>query len=178
MATASFELDTRDMVRLVTKVRDRAPRAISRALNKSAKSAKTAMVKAVREDMGLKARDVNKGLIFRASRPSRDPVAKIEISPFRVPLIKFGGTQLKRAGYKSRLKGGSGTIPHAFEATMKSGHVGVFKRAGKERLKINELFGPSIGKVFAKKWRVGVKRFREQLPKNLRNEIRFASRGR
>ena len=194
MATASFKLDTRDMVRLITKVRERAPRAIARAINKSAKSTKTAMVKAVREDMGLKAKDVRDGLVLRQARPGRNPTARIIVSKKPIPLIAFGGTQLKRAGWRSRMKGGARTYPGAFKATMQSGDVGVF-RLDKERAKTNtgrdrrgrlkrgrlpifELHGPSLAKVFAKKWRVGVKRYRQQLAKNLKSEIRFASRGR
>ena len=40
MAQVSFDLDTKQMIMLINKVRDRAPKAASRALNKSAKSAK------------------------------------------------------------------------------------------------------------------------------------------
>ncbi len=41
-------------------------------------------------------------------------------------------------------------IPHAFIATLKSGHRGVFKRLGKSRLPICELQGVSIQKIFLK----------------------------
>ena len=41
-------------------------------------------------------------------------------------------------------------VPHAFISTMpKSGHKGVFLRAGKKRLPIRELFGGSVYDLFA-----------------------------
>ena len=178
MATASFQIDPRDAVQLVTRIRGDMPKVIARAINKSGKSAKTAMVKAVRTDMGLKAKDVRDGLVFRPARFERNPTAKIVVSAKRISLIKFGGTQLKRAGYKSRLKGGAGTIKGAFVATI-GGEKKVVIRKGKTRTPTRTLRGPSLGKVFAKHWpTVGAKRYREQMAKNLKSEIRFAARGR
>lgn len=176
MATASFELDTRDMVRRINRLAGKKGRVVlARALNKSAKSAKTAMVKVVRADVGkLKAEDARKEIKFDRAIAARARLeAKITVSKKRIPLIKFGGTPLKRAGYKSRLKG-SGTIKGGFVRAGKGGRQAVFKRLGKGRLPVVELKGPSLAKVFSKHWKtVGEKRYREQLAKNLRSELAF-----
>ena len=55
----------------------------------------------------------------------------------RVPLLKYpGGSQNARG---IRLKGGK-IILHAFIATMPGGHTGIFKREGRSRLPIQELY--------------------------------------
>ena len=181
MATAGFELDTKSMERLLRTTRARLPKVAARVVNKSAKSTKVAMVKAVRTDLGLKAGVVRDAIKMTNARPGRNPTAKLGTSPERIPLIDFGAIQLKRAGVRARLKGGAKTYRGAFIATLPGGHRGVLKRStypGGARLPIRELHGPSLAKVFVKKWRVGVKRFREQIRKNIVSELRFASRGR
>ena len=176
MATATLQLDSRQVVAAMTKLRTQMPRILARALNKSATSARTAMVTAVREDAGLKAGTVRSSIEMEKARPGSNPTAKLKMSQKRIPLIEFNARQLKRAGVKANLKGGAKTYPGAFIATMPGGHRGVYKRAGAARLPLKaELKGPSIAKVFVKKWRVGVLRFREQLPKNIKAEINFAS---
>lgn len=175
---ATFVLDNREVLGALNRLGSGVPRALARAVNKSAKSARTAQVKAVREDVGgLKAKDVRDAIRIEEARPDSNPAAKLTVSKRRLPLIKFGGTQLKRAGWRSRLKGGTKTIPGAFQARMPSGHVGVFKRRiypGGPRLHVDELKGPSLAKSFAKTWPAnGRARYREQLPKNLAHELRF-----
>lgn len=56
-----------------------------------------------------------------------------------ISLYKLGATQT-RSGVRVR---GRGSYRSAFIANMKSGHAGVFKRQGKARLPIRELFGPN-----------------------------------
>lgn len=58
-----------------------------------------------------------------------------------IPLYELGARQT-RAGVTVRLRG---SYAHAFLATMKSGHAGVFRRtgAGSPRLPIHEQFGPN-----------------------------------
>jgi hypothetical protein len=73
-----------------------------------------------------------------------------------------------------RLRGSRGRIPSAFIATMASGHTGVFARKTKKRLPIQELFGPSLGRVFAKYRPQGVARVLETFQKNFDHELAFA----
>jgi hypothetical protein len=50
------------------------------------------------------------------------------------------GARKTRVGVTVRMRG---SYKHAFIAGMKSGHEGVFRRVGEERLPIRELFGPN-----------------------------------
>lgn len=177
MAQVNLQLDTKDWDRLIRRVRDRAPVAVARAVNKSATSARTALVRAVAKDVGLTQKTIRPQIVLGAARPGRNPAATLRVPTKRIPLIKFGAKQFSY-GVRARLKGGAQKYPGAFVATMRSGHTGVFRRRGKPRLPIAELHGPSLGRVFRNNWNVGVERFREQLPKNLEREFRFASRGR
>lgn len=56
-----------------------------------------------------------------------------------IPLHKLGATQGSR-GVRVRLRG---SYKSAFIARMASGHTGVMKRVGTERLPIRELYGPN-----------------------------------
>lgn len=179
MARASFELDVSDLTDFLTHAHRAGPRVAARALNRSAVSTRAVMVKAVREDVGLKAKTVRDEIRIVEARPDRDPTARLAVSKKRIPLIEFKARQLKRAGVKTSLRGGSTAIPGAFIQTMRSGHRGVYKRATYPRgprLPIIELKGPSLAKPFATHWRVGIARFRETIPKNVNSEIRFAIR--
>jgi hypothetical protein len=78
-------------------------------------------------------------------------------------------------GVVYRLPGGRGSAPHAFIARMKSGHVGVFQRLpGAKRLKIVELYGPSVPHVFAQKAILAAlkKSGEENLAKNMAHEMK------
>ena len=58
---------------------------------------------------------------------------------------------------------------------MPTGHVGVFKRRGKPRHPIDELFGASIGHVFIKHQAAGITQMRATFQKNLASELKFAA---
>ena len=165
-----------------------APYAIVRAFNRAIASAKTVMVREVATDTGLKSGTVRDKIWVSEARPDRF-IAQLQASQTRIPLIEYGarGPEPSRgrgSGVRARLKGATGRYPHAFIATMKSGHRGVFQRrpaAGQlvtlwPRLPVHELHGPSIVRVFTKHVDVGQQRGHEQLAKNLQSEFRFAMR--
>lgn len=56
-----------------------------------------------------------------------------------IPLFKLGATQTAK-GVRVKMRG---SYRSAFIAKMGSGHAGVFRREGKDRLPIRELFGPN-----------------------------------
>jgi hypothetical protein len=150
---------------------------LARAINKSMHSGRSAMKRLIAEDLGLKVGDVDKFLSVREATSSKLE-ATLYASAKRVPLILFDarGPEPSRGlgtGVTARLKGGAGTYPHAFIATMKSGHRGVFKRRGTPRLPIDQLHGPSIFKAFQKHEAAAVARTQEQLAKNVPHEIEF-----
>lgn len=175
-----IRLDTSRMTRGFDALIAKSNLAIARALNRSIASAKTAMVRVVAQDMGLKSGDVRDRILIVEARPDQH-VAQLKASAKRIPLIDFNArgpepSRGKGRGVTARMPGGKGRCPHAFIATMKTGHRGVFQRRAKSRLHIDELFGASIAYVFTKLRGVGEARAQEQLVKNLQSEIRFALR--
>jgi hypothetical protein len=134
------------------------------------------MVRAIAEDLGIKQGDVRKAILVRPAVSNSlvaQMSASLEARGARLPLIAFRA-RAGRGGVRARLPGGAGLYPHAFIATMPSGHVGVFQRKGLPRLPIVQLHGPSIPKVFERHIPAGLARGQEQLVKNLVHELRFA----
>ena len=176
MAQASVHLDLSEFrVRIAALKRPHAP--VVRAMNKSIASGRTAFVRGVAGDIGLKASDVREFVIVREAT-AQNLAATIYASANRIPLFKFGAkgpvpSLGKGGGVTARLKGGAGRYPRAFIATLGSGHVGVFQRLGRARLPIAQLHGPSIWKASDKFVEAAAARTHEQLAKNLPREIEF-----
>ncbi len=160
----------------------RFPTVVMRAMNRAATSARADMSRQIASDTGLKVGDVRDQIRLELATTSR-LVARLTARGRRVPLIDFKargpepsrgrgrGVSVKLPGSKS-----GGRYPHAFIATMRSGHRGVFKRVGTKRLPIVELFGPSLVRVFLK-FRSGVRaRAIDTLKKNIESGWRFALR--
>lgn len=173
----TLTLDTTAASAAIRRLREVAPLAITRALNRSAASGKTVMVRAMAQDVGMKVGDVRETVTVREARPDRLEAA-IVASGKRIPLVKFSakGPEPSRGrgrGVSYRIGKVRRTNPHAFIATMKSGHRGVFMRTGRARLPITELHGPSLPLVFKKQIPMALSRIREQLTKNLQHEFRY-----
>lgn len=188
MTAATVHFDTADVMRGFDQLA-RPGRAIARALNRTAASARTVLTKDVSEDMALRQATVREQI--RITQADEDhPTATVSVRGARIPLIEFGA----RGPEPSRGKGrgvsystgrGRRRLPHAFIATMRSGHRGVFERhptkvmrtqrqGRKPRPAIVEKFGPSLPHVFAKHLPAGAQRAGEQLLKNLEHELAFA----
>lgn len=165
-------LDASQFNLAVARLKDRAPRAIARALNRAAVSTRTAMVRAVARDIGLPVGTVREATRTENAIPT-NLTARVIARGSRIPLIDFRARQTK-SGVSARLAGGAGKYPHAFIATMRSGHRGVFRRSGPRRLPITELHGPSIVHVFNKHREAGIEAGEASLVKNLTHELRFA----
>jgi hypothetical protein len=127
------------------------PLATSRALNKTAASAKSTAVKALAKNIGLAQNKLRPCVQLRQATPRCCDALLFVAKGKRLPLITIDPKAKQgRAGVSYR--GGAGlkrSIAHAFIATMPSGHRGVYARkpsAG--RLPIHELLGPSIDYVF------------------------------
>lgn len=127
------------------------PIAIARAINRATQQAKTEAVKKVRERYIIRATDVNSTIrIIRAT--AARPIAIIRSRGSVMPLSKFRYTRPRSPGVKGTtpakarvLKaGGNKPIKSAFVAQMSSGHTGIFVRAGKARLPIDQKMGPSV----------------------------------
>lgn len=170
------------------------PKAVARAVNRAASSARTVMVRSVAKDLGIKQATVRERIPINKATAQK-LTASLECVGARIPLIEFGakGPEPSRGrgnGVSYRLPGGAGRLPHAFIATMPAGrrnaalptmatgtgHRGVFARAGKTRLKIIERFGPSMPKVFEKYEKETTEAFEAAFAKNFEHELSFALR--
>lgn len=123
------------------------PKVMSRALNRTATSARTATSRSLAKQTGLKVKDVRSRIRIERASYSHWRSA-IRVSTERLPLLAFRARQTRR-GVSYRTDSGGEMLPHAFIATMSSGHRGVFKRRTAARLPIVELRGPSLGQVFS-----------------------------
>jgi hypothetical protein len=170
--------DTSDFRAGITRFRQKAPKAIARALNRSIRSGQTQAVRDVSKDVGLNQAAVRDRVTLSDATPSA-LVARLGFSLARIALIHFGATgprpsRGKGRGVSYRIGGRRGRLPHAFIATMRSGHRGVFARTRQARLPVRELRGPSVGHVFEKHLPAAKARAGEQLTKNLAHELKFA----
>ncbi len=175
MVTLTFRVTS---AAAVERLKAKAPMAQARALNRAIASAKTAMVRVISDDLGVKASEVRDRIGVEDARPDRLR-ARLSASYKRIPLIDFKAqgpepSLGKGRGVTAKLGRSRGRYPDAFIATMTSGHRGVFRRKSLGRLPIRELFGPSVAHVFVKHVDVGLARGEEQLLKNLQSEFRFA----
>lgn len=76
-------------------------------------------------------------------------VWRLRASNRAMPVFAFPGVRQTQQGVTVQIKAGqNAAIPHAFIATMKSGHRGVFIRTSKKRLPIRELYTSKIVNVF------------------------------
>jgi hypothetical protein len=142
-----------------------------RSMNRAIASGRTAMVREIARDTGLKSGDVRDALPIR-NATSASPRAAFGATLRRIPLIYFKARVPKRKGGVSySLAGGKSYISNAFIATMPSGHQGVFTRRGKKRLPIVELFGPSLGHVFAKYRPIGIQRTKDAFDTAFAHEL-------
>ena len=147
MATVGIKLDIDPVLRSLDRLGiDLAEKAITRSLNRTITGVRTAASRAVREELTLKAKDVNRELAVRRAR-RRDLEAALDISVTATGLIKFRARQTQRGTtVQVKRRGGRKRISHAFIAKMKSGHVGVFvRRKGAGRLPIGERFSTAVG---------------------------------
>jgi len=134
------------------------PKVVTRALNKTATTARSQTVKAISKKVAIKQKDIRLNVkMWKASY--RRWVSTIKITGKRLPLIYFGATQTKRGvGYRIDRGAGRKRAPHAFITTMikkkKTGedveYRGVFARIGKSRFPLRVLRGPSVVGVFQK----------------------------
>lgn len=144
-------------------------RVTSRAINRSLVTVRAAAVDLIAMDLNLtktKIRDSFEMYSATVANPSGGVSSKSK----PIPLIDFNGTRpLARGGVSVQVKrtGTREHLRHAFIATMKSGHEGVFERdswfgrtwvKGRQyarlpreyRLPIDEMFGPRITDEYAK----------------------------
>lgn len=175
-------------------VRDAHGVGMARALNRLRDQAQVAGLRKVSEVYGIGPRTTEKYVSIDLASPDTLE-ASINAKGAGFPLYALQPRQT-RAGVSVRIKGRRVTVPHAFIATMKSGHIGVFARGayggrgrdirasgtfgrftfGKRRLPINELysFGPAEAMSNPDVVAAMEDRVDEQAAKVIESEIRFA----
>jgi hypothetical protein len=130
-------------------------RALVAGMNRTVRFLNTAATRAIQADVGASSqKTIRRNLsihqatkekptaILRARSAKSDRIPLFELRPRpRQPVKRPRGAGVQYGP-------GGKLIPGSFVARMKSGHVGVFKRLGKARLPIAELFGPSVAWVF------------------------------
>jgi len=112
-----------------------------RTINRMASEAKSYAIKELSQERGFPSQELDK--VIKIEEASKSGLfAFIKSQSKRIPILKLGATQTSK-GVQFSL-GQPKEIKSAFIASMKSGHRGVFKRIGKKRLPIKELFTLSI----------------------------------
>lgn len=165
-----------------------ARKAIERALNKTAVTARATTARQIRDaGYAIKIGAIKDSLSIRRATEA-ELVAVLKATGRPIPLFKYGARQTS-SGVTVNVKEGRKTIPHAFIATLASGHQGVFLRTDKSHKKvtrngktyysglpIKELFGPSIPSAFANEvvQSAVISAIRDRFPVVLRQELKFA----
>jgi hypothetical protein len=177
----TIELDDTAAVRAMQLAPARVLRATMRAMNRAGTTGRAEMARLVAKDMGMKVSAAKDAIIIEKAMPDKLSV-RLAASRMRLPLMDFQARQTAR-GVTFRGVAGRQLVPSAFLATVKgplpsgvtsSGHEGVFKRRGKKRLPIYQLFGVSIGKVFERHRPAVSAVMTAAFDKNLAHELEFA----
>jgi hypothetical protein len=174
MIEMKITMDTRQLKRALADLGKKAPQAIRRALNRTARSARTQAVRAVSREIRLPQKDVRPMLpVIPAT--ARHLEAKLVAQGRPISLMRLGARQT-RLGVVYRGPSGSVMLRSAFIATMpRARRPSVWKRAGKPRLPIEKQLGPSVPRlVLEKRIFEAVRATAQQtLAKNMAHEVEF-----
>jgi hypothetical protein len=134
------------------------PKEISAAINATSTKTRLDIGRDIRKQVNIKKPAVDSVLKLVKQSTAQTLSAQVSLNRSkRLALREFGARQNKAGvSYKINRQGKRGTVQGAFQGprpgVMKASWRGrVFKRVGKERLPIVQLFGPSPWGVFMKK---------------------------
>ena len=133
--------------RLTSLQRPRLDKPVALALVDTAKSAISKAGSLIAKRTGLKSSVVRSRIRYDPVRVG-DYHATVRSSRKPIPLIEFPSARQVGAGVRVNVWGRSQIIQGSFIATMRTGHRGVFRRVGRRRLPIKELWGPTIAGTF------------------------------
>lgn len=151
--------------------------AASRALNRTATTVRAEAARMIGHDYNMKI-SAAKGQMEIRRATKNDLRAAVQVSGRPIPLIEFDARQV-RAGVSVKVKGTRKVVSHAFIATMKTGHKGVYVRIGPPgdlapRLPIKQLYSLSLPVAFTQKQivdallTVATERFAETMAQEVR----------
>lgn len=119
-------------------------------INRALDTVRTATGRQIREVYTISQKDLRAESNIQLRKANRSSLAgEISFAGCKIPLYRFNvspkqpaqGATVKAAVLKANAPT---EFEHAFIATMKSGHVGMFERATRRRFPINEFLGPSV----------------------------------
>lgn len=186
MIEIKAEWDMRDLVQRMRATNKALDRALPRAVNKVATSAKTQAAREIRaEGYKLKVGTIKKAISLSKATRSR-PVAYVKAKGKPVNLIEYGARFTRARGVTVTVKGPRKRVGGgAFVATMPTGKKLVLVRKPQTRprikaeryaeLPIRALPGPSVPAMFGNDRVLGalVRKVKERLPVVMRQELAF-----
>lgn len=178
-------VDTTRWQRALDQLGKRGQVAIARGLNRTAASERTALARAVSQDMGLKVATARNAITVQRATGAR-LTARVVARGKRLPLIDFKArgpvpSRGRRGGVTYVMRGERKRLPQAFIATVSrageggqhAGHRGVFVRVGRRRLPIKQLYGVSVARSFQNQLPAGEARRNAVLLTHVQHEIEY-----
>lgn len=151
----AFSRISREIKKIFDEQENKLNRAEVIALNRAGRSALSQTIKFIRDTYNIKAKDLRDEIkISAANKQNRK--FKLKVSHKAIGLIKYGAKQNNKGVRFTEKKGERKFYKSAFITGVrgtksKSTHTGVFKRVGKSRLPIKELYGPSAMQLMSSK---------------------------
>lgn len=174
MPTIKVSMDTAQLKRALDQLGRRAPQAILRALNKTARTVRTQALREIRKEIRLPAKDLRPMLpMIPATKDHLE--AKIVARGRAISLMRLGAKQT-RLGVTYKGPGGRVFIRSAFIATMPGRRrPNVWVREDKPRLPIEKQVGPVLSSVVIAKgiFEAQQAKAAEALAKNLEHEATY-----
>jgi hypothetical protein len=144
-------------------------KALQRAVNKVGVSARTHMVKEIRQEVNLKAGELKRRNVTLKKANRRTLTAHLTVQGARVPLSSFGARATRKGiTVTVNKRKGRQRIDSAF---LRRDRKGVWKRLEKQRLPITELHGPSVPVVVDSIPEISGKRYDSELLNALLREV-------
>jgi hypothetical protein len=190
MIELTFKTNIKGFTAYVNKVAAEHEKAVVRALNKTAISARAEASREVKA-LGYNIKSSAIKDSFSIKKATLKNLEVVLVSTGRkITLINYGAIASKM-GVSVKIKGKRTVLRHAFIATMSNGHIGVYERVGLARtgakaigmngrlrrvnLPIRELYGPSIPEALSQPIveQAIMRNIQEQFPKILKAEINF-----
>ncbi len=168
---AEFEIDEREFKRTLRlfgpKANKVATQAISAALNKTVRKARTDIVREVSDESGVQQKLIRRRIRIRLASPS-NTWARLWLGVRGISVRAAGGKQNKHG-----VKAGGHFVPGGFFATMPGGGRTVFKRKGRARLPIKKQTIPLLPGATSIVQRVQRDVMRSKYPAFLKHEFEF-----
>ena len=128
------------------------PKAYAATLNRVGSGLKTEASRQLRKTYDIKHKDIIGLGNIKVTKANGSKLQMLLTSKGRnIPLIRFRVSPSKPSARAPAIgarvsvkKSGGKRIPGAFVQQMPSGHLGVFRRASKQRLPVDQLYGPAV----------------------------------